>query len=313
MAILFLSNEIQIMKYYQWKKSAIAFILNESNYTQEDQYWISNDIDTIASVHLLGNEDCKLGITFEIPDDKLSTLNESIALYKHETPLARILGFTYFYGYKFWTAEDVLIPRFDSETLVFEVFQALVQTLEEKASDSIVVLELCLGSACLSVALQYLFREKYGETKRLTIFASEFSESAIQLAKKNIHYHNMDDCILPQQADLWPSEIPYQSIDLVFSNPPYLSQAEFDQSDLANFEPELAFVSGEDGLNLIGRMIDEAHLYFSEEFTLYLEHGRNQGKAIENLLSTKENWKHLALIHDLANRPRVSVIKFIGD
>ena len=155
----------------------------------------------------------------------------------HE-PLQYILGEWEFYGMRLFVGKGVLIPRPDTETLVDSV---LTWCKHRKISHMI---DLCTGSGCIALALKK-------HLPNVKVSAVEFSQCALEYAKRNADYHKLDiDFVQGDVLDQTTlSGFPENSADVIVSNPPYL-----DGHDMAvlqaevKHEPAIALSGGNDGL-----------------------------------------------------------------
>lgn len=183
----------------------------------------------------------------EIPPMKLLALNSISGKRKSHYPLQYILGEWSFYGLDFYVGDGVLCPRADTETLVDCALEML------KGKHSAKILDLCSGSGCVAIAV-----EKNTENAEIT--AIEKYDKAFSYLEKNINRHS--SAIKAVKADIFSAfyDIEDGSVDLLLSNPPYISAEEMCQINKeAEFEPDTALYGGEDGL-LFYRLIAEKWL-----------------------------------------------------
>lgn len=241
---------------------------------------------------------------------------EAIKRLQAAEPLAYISGRTYFFDYPLHVGKGVLIPRPDSEVLVLLVLDELRRLSAQTSSEQpLRALELCTGSACLSLAVA-----KEWEKMRLTfdgvpllITATELEEAALGFARMNLQALLQEGKVVLCHYDLWPPQN-NTKFDLLFANPPYVSDTEYDQLELSvkDFEPRTALWGGKDGLDFYRRILDEAAPYLKPGACLFLEHGYRQAEAIQTL-AKHSDYEYLACQQDLAGRERVSVMRFIGE
>jgi release factor glutamine methyltransferase len=157
-------------------------------------------------------------------------------------PIEYITNRVSFYWDEFFIKEGALIPRPESEILVDKTAWLI------KRVDAKVIAEIGVGSGAVSVTLAKMFPE-------LSIIATDISDDALSVAKKNIELHNVES-----QIDLVKTSLldeVGESIDLIVSNPPYIPNFERDnlEPNVIDFEPEEAlFVEG-DGTRLLKEII----------------------------------------------------------
>jgi len=151
-------------------------------------------------------------------------------------PLQYILGETNFYGYKIKVDKRVLIPRQETEILVEEI----LKEFSKKQIHQINILEIGCGSGCITIALA-------GELKKLNknfkILSIDISEGAITLAKENLDLNGLKDVNVKfSQESIFDLKSEIDGIDFLISNPPYISENEFNhlEKEVKNFEPKIA-------------------------------------------------------------------------
>ena len=212
------------------------------------------------------------------------------------TPVQYLIGSAEFCGLDFAVDEDVLIPRPETEMLVAECRRIIAESAAPagRPPDSHVrVLDLCTGSGCIAVSLAVAFgscpgvREKGGrESVRLTkspshckITASDISEKALAVARKNAARHGVGADIVFIQSDLFGSI--GGAFTVIVSNPPYIRRDEFAglQPEVLR-EPHIALDGGDDGLTYYRAIARDAPRYLAENGRLVVEIGWGQRQAV---------------------------------
>ncbi|WP_300650719.1 50S ribosomal protein L3 N(5)-glutamine methyltransferase [Pseudomonas sp.] len=182
---------------------------------------------------------------------------------EERVPTAYLLGEAWFCGLPFIVDERVLIPRSPIAELIEQHFQPWLP--QEPAR----ILDLCSGSGCIGIACAYEFPEA-------EVVLADLSYEALEVANQNIERHQLDDRVYTVQGDGFDG-LPGQRFDLIVSNPPYV-----DAEDLADMpaeyqhEPALGLACGEDGLNLVRRMLAEAADHLHDKGLLIVEVGNSQ-------------------------------------
>lgn len=285
----------------EWIKKHTLTLQRSVFYKDLDVFWAKSDLEYLLE-EITGITKNKLWST-NLSEDTLKTLEHCVSRLVTGEPMARILGYTYFNGLKILTGENVLIPRPDTEILVEKAFEFL--TANVKQNEEICILDLCTGTACISIALAESLRSHGFE--RFHITATDISGDAVELARKNIKLHQLDTFISVEQQDLWPEYYETKVHNLVVSNPPYLSDEEFKKSHLGRYEPELALASGAEGLDLIRRMLQEGQEVLPTKTPMLIEHGYKQADQLFSLSKDFRAWKWIGNYKDLSERPRVSM------
>ena len=220
------------------------------------------------------------------PDVEASYLS-LIGKRKEHVPVQYIMGYTYFYGRRFYVTKDVLIPRFDTEILVSSALDCMDG--REK------ILDMCTGSGCIAITVAL-------EKSNTCVIAADISMAALEVAKTNASKLVADVTFV--QSDLF--EHIDGRYDMIISNPPYIESAVIESLDPAvkDMEPRLALDGGMDGLDIYRRLVFDATSHLEDDGILILEIGYNQGEALSALL-TENGFEDIEVIKDLAGLDRV--------
>ena len=192
-------------------------------------------------------------------------------------PLPYLTNIAWFAGLKFYVDARVIIPRSAFAELIEQRFSPWLGGEPQH------ILDLCTGSACMAIATAYAF-------PKAQIHASELSLDALEIAKKNLLLHNLEQRIQLFHSDLF-KELPRQKYDLIISNPPYVSTEE--KQDLPEeylAEPEFALYSGEDGLNLTRQILQQAAGYLNKNGLLIIEVGNSEMSMRQSFPDLNIHW-----------------------
>ena len=164
-------------------------------------------------------------------------------------PLSYITEEREFYGLNFSVNPYVLIPRAETEDLV----ESTIRVLQQKYQTNSLVADIGTGTGAIAVSIATFCTQ-------ITVFATDISLSALQVAKHNIISHDLQDRILLKCGDLLDA-IPTK-VDLIIANLPYLSKSDLDNVSIeVQKEPSIALDGGMEGLDLILRMILQSQNY----------------------------------------------------
>lgn len=182
----------------------------------------------------------------------------------HErVPTPYLIGEAWFCGMSFIVDERVLIPRSPIGELIENRFEPWL------AQPPARILDLCTGSGCIGIACAYEFQDA-------EVVLGDLSFEALEVANQNIERHGVDERVYTVQGDGFDG-LPGQCFDLIVSNPPYVDAEDFaDMPDEYQHEPELGLACGDDGLNLVRRMLAEAADHLTEKGLLIVEVGNSQ-------------------------------------
>ncbi len=186
-------------------------------------------------------------------------------------PAAYLTGSAWFAGVEFEVSDDVLVPRSPIGELIARHFSPWV----EQGSVTR-IMDLCTGSGCIAIACALAFPDA-------AVSACDIDSAALRLAERNIARHQVSDQVTLRQSDLFDG-YEKQSWDLIVSNPPYVDSAEMAALPPEfQCEPALGLAGGEDGLDIVLRILADASRHLTERGILVVEVGHSQA-ALEKLL-----------------------------
>lgn len=220
----------------------------------------------------------QLYLEFERPltEPELERCREFLRRRVKREPIEYILGQVEFYHCQIDLSKDVLIPRQETEQLVDKIVRELKKCdLKEK-----ILWDICTGSGCIGIALKKHLPD-------LRVCLSDISPEALALAKHNAEKNGVEVSVA--QGDLL-SAFPGQKCHFFVCNPPYVSTVEYPglEPEVRDWEPKLALVGGELGLDCYRRLAEElpGHLYPGAKG--WFEIGKGQGKS---LLELFKGWR----------------------
>jgi len=213
-------------------------------------------------------------------------------------PAQYITGHQEFWGMDLIVTPAVLIPRPETEHVIETVVELVrVETAGGQASPHMNVLDVGTGSGCIALALAQEF-------PGADIHATDISAAALDIARANAARLQLEKRIQFYQADLLEG-LSLNGLDFIVSNPPYVGESEEDQVQLEvrKFEPRAAVFAGPTGLEVIARLIPQAHAALRPGGWLILEISGSIAGAVGQLL---KGWDDVRIIPDLQSIPRVA-------
>jgi ribosomal protein L3 glutamine methyltransferase len=199
---------------------------------------------------------------------RLSTLID--ARIKTRKPAPYLLNRAYIQGLPFYIDERAIVPRsFIAEILCREDGFSGIPDYDAVSS----VLDLCTGSGCLAVLAAYLF-------PNAKIDAVDLSAAALEVAKRNVTDHELERRITLYEGDLF-APVNGKTYDLILTNPPYVDKEGMDSLPPEFLhEPRMALAAGDDGMDIIHRIMKEAKAHLNKDGGMLCELGRC-GPALE--------------------------------
>jgi release factor glutamine methyltransferase len=240
----------------------------------------------------------------ELTSDEQSRYDAALAERARGIPAQYITGHQEFWGMDLIVNPAVLIPRPETEHLIEAVLelQATASGVRRPASASQKpaagsrILDMGTGSGCIALALAK-------ELPYAEIHATDISSTALEVAGINAARHQLESRIHFHQADLLAG-FENNSFDLIVSNPPYVGESEEDQVQLEvrKFEPRNAVFAGPTGLDVIERLIPQAHAALKPGGWLVIEISGTIADAVTRRLNS---WQNVTIKPDLQSIPRV--------
>lgn len=230
-----------------------------------------------------------------IPGLQLNKMEALLERLLNGEPLAYLTGKRSFYGLDFEVNEHVLIPRPETELLV----ELAVKWLNDHPGRRNVV-DIGTGSGAIACAVAV-------KVPDVQILATDLSAAALKVARENAITHQVANRMQFRKNDLL-SGID-DKFDLLLSNPPYIPTGELDQLAVARYEPGLALDGGENGMQLIKKLLAQSAKNVLPGACIFLEIQYNQANNVIQLGQQFHTGSTCTTFHDLAGLPRVIKIQ----
>jgi release factor glutamine methyltransferase len=247
----------------------------------------------------------------ELNADEVSRYNAVLARRATGVPAQYITGHQEFWGMDLIVSPAVLIPRPETEHVVEAVLEIVGDHKQNQNQDqgprtgvsALNIVDVGTGSGAIALALAR-------ELTSAEIHATDISHAALEVARINAARHELTSRIAFHRADLL-SDLAIGEFDVVVSNPPYVGESEEDQVqiEVRKFEPRGAVFAGPTGLEVIERLIPQAHEALRPGGWLIFEISGTIADGVRQMIG---GWADVAIKNDLQGIPRVVVARKIA-
>ena len=264
-----------------------------------------------------GDDEAVLDLKILREEFEDKALEEAVKRRAAGEPLAYILGYRHFYKECYKVVPGVLIPRADTEILVESALKFLGLNAMatggilnipdyENITSEIRFADLCTGSGCIGVSIA---NDIVRSGKKASGYLVDVSDTAIATAKNNVDSQGLrPEDLTVLKCDILSGVPELGALDLIVSNPPYITNDEMDELDsvVKDHEPDLALRAGADGLDFYGPLVKCAKKLLKDGGALMVEHGYAQGEAVSRIFG-QGGLKNCMTIRDYGSNPRVTI------
>ena len=253
------------------------------------QSYILDSEILLSKVLNKSREELLIDLNQNVSEKNLSTFNEYLLRRSKYEPVAYILEEKEFWSKKFYVNKYALIPRPETELIVEKIYKIY-------KGKKISILDIGTGSGCIIVSLLSILKDSFGT-------GIDISNDAILIARKNALRYNLLDRVKFLNKSL--DNIFGKKFDIIVSNPPYILRKDINNlsDEIKRFEPRMALDGGNDGLDLIKKVIYKSKSILKIKGMLALEIGNGQIKKVSKILiDNKFRIKHV--IKDYKNNVR---------
>jgi release factor glutamine methyltransferase len=276
----------------QWRQQAIADLEQAQLSPKEVDIFLQavTDIDTLSLRLQSFREREKIPLSYswsEITKRWQKRLQARV-------PLQYLLESVVWRNFTLKVSPEVLIPRPETELLIDIVGETV------RGEDGGIWVDLGTGSGAIAIGLASILT-------KAEIYAIDYSQTALAIAKENIINTGFADRIILKQGSWWtPLEKWKGQISGMLSNPPYIPSAEILdlQIEVREHEPRLALDGGEDGLTALRYLVATAPDYLRSGGLWLVEMRAGQGEKVAQMLENQGNYRQIQIINDLAGFDR---------
>mgnify|MGYP003467402927 FL=1 len=253
----------------------------------------SSELFSIFCSSILGMDKFELRISQNniISEEQTEVFKKLISELQSGKPYQQILGETEFYGLQFFVDENVLIPRPETE----ELLELTISEIQKRNLKSSKIIDIGTGSGIIPIVL----KNKLPQAK---VSAIDYSEKALETAKKNADFHKLDINFIHQN---YLEENLSEVYDIIISNPPYIGTDE--ETDIADsvkeFEPKMALFSPtSNALIFYEKIADDCKNHLAENGMVFLEINQKLGEETKALFT--DVLSKVYLVKDISGNDR---------
>ena len=223
-------------------------------------------------------------------------IDEDMAKLLAHYPPQYLIGSEAFLDYRFKVTPDTLIPRPETEELV----EKCLKLTQKQANQALKVVDVGTGTGAIAISLK---------DKRPTwqVCAVDLSSAALEVAQENAQQIGVAlEFVLSNCLDEVAGPI-----DILISNPPYISQDEYELMDVSvrEFEPKMALFAENNGLAIYEKLAQQAQSKLAKDGKIFLEIGFMQGPAVKELFQAAFPKKQVSIHKDLFGNDRMIVVE----
>jgi len=251
----------------------ILELLNIGSKQLKNKKIISHRLDSeilLSKVLNKTREELLISLNQEVLPQKINHYRRFIYRRSSKEPVAYILKEKEFWSKSFFVNNNTLIPRPETELMV----EKIIKIFEAK---DIFILDIGTGTGCILLSI-------LNELKKSKGIGIDISQKAIKIAKQNAKKHKFTQKAKFYRKSL--ADIYHKKFDLIVSNPPYIMRKDLKNldDDIKKFEPKLALDGGNDGLDVIKKVIYKSKSILKIKGMLALEIGNEQFKKVSKIL-----------------------------
>ncbi len=213
----------------------------------------------------LSHDDAPAVYANNVEDGKVSEiLDLARRRIEERTPLAYLVRQAFFAGHEFYVDERVLVPRSPIAELIDARFSPWLDPDSVRAA-----VDLGTGCGCIAIAIAHAFPDA-------SVDAVDISTDALDVAVVNIERHGLSDRVSAVQSDFFAA-LAGKQYDLIVSNPPYVDRLDMESMPTEyHHEPALGLAAGDDGLESVHKILQDASRFLTDSGILVCEVGNSQ-------------------------------------
>ena len=236
----------------------------------------------------------------EMPKDLEKEFDEGMARILKQEPMAHVLGYSWFYGYKMIVNGDVLIPRVETEELCAQILARMDQYFPDY--ETIECDDIGTGSGAIAIAVSM-------EEPKVIMHATDISEEALATARKNAEINGADIDFTAGDM-LEPVIVQGRKLDVLISNPPYIPADEQMEVSVVDYEPHVALFGGSDGLFFYRKIFADCRKVLKDRAFMAFEMGWDQRERMSRLVEEMIPGAKYEIVRDMNGKDRMLFVYF---
>ncbi len=231
----------------------------------------------------------------EMPAALEEEFDAGMARILKDEPMAHVLGYSWFYGYKMIVNGDVLIPRVETEELCARILARIDEFFPDY--EKVECADVGTGSGAIAIAVAK-------EEPKVVMHATDISEEALVTARKNAEINEAKIDFTAGDM-LEPLIAQGRKLDVLISNPPYIPADEQMEKSVVDFEPHVALFGGSDGLYFYRRIFERCREVLKDRAFMAFEMGWDQRARMSALVEEMLPGMEYEIIRDMSGKDRM--------
>lgn len=231
----------------------------------------------------------------EMPAALEEEFDAGMARILKDEPMAHVLGYSWFYGYKMIVNGDVLIPRVETEELCARILARIDEFFPDY--EKVECADVGTGSGAIAIAVAK-------EETKVVMHATDISEEALVTARKNAEINEAKIDFTAGDM-LEPLIAQGRKLDVLISNPPYIPADEQMEKSVVDFEPHVALFGGSDGLYFYRRIFERCREVLKDRAFMAFEMGWDQRARMSALVEEMLPGMNYEIIRDMSGKDRM--------
>lgn len=236
----------------------------------------------------------------EMPEELQTEFAAGMERILKQEPMAHVLGYSWFYGYKMVVNGDVLIPRYETEELCANVLADI--DLYFPGDETLNCADVGTGSGAIAVTL-------VREEPRVRMTATDISEEALVTARENARINDAEITFIAGDM-VKPLIEENMKLDILISNPPYIPADEVMEKSVVDFEPHVALFGGNDGLHFYREIFRDCRKVLKERSMMAFEMGWDQKERMSRLVEEYLPGAEYEIRKDMNGKDRMLFVYF---